>query len=531
MHRMTRDLTTTEIHAPFSGEELKVGGDRARLFKSGAERRLLITHEDGKTNLFRLSKVIGGRQREDYVGRELDRDERAIGEEKILPVSYLVFNGTLRYKGYSVLVRERPGLEPGQTWRQTCIFCHNTAPGFVALYDELYGPRAPSFQGSASSEAPPERRFRYEIEDAVGLGAALRDELGRLGVEPRAREPRALLAEAMRQTRERFDERHLVELGIGCEACHGGGRAHAAAPNAVRPSFALTTPLFSVTKADGAPLTPALEISRTCAKCHTVLFSRYPYTWEGGHRHDDPGGSPINSGEARDFLLGDCQTQLSCVNCHAPHASASHARLTAFDGVEGDRVCQSCHQTLATPTALRAHSHHAPNSAGSRCVNCHMPRKNLGLAYELTRYHRIGSPTAKERVERDRPLECALCHGDRSVEQIVLTMERWWNKRYDRGALRRLYGENLGIQPLRAALIGGLPHEQAVAAASAAEQGRRDLLPLVAHVMTNDYPLVRYFAKAAADKLNGSELPVDPSLPREAIVEALERWERTRAGR
>ena len=64
-----------------------------------------------------------------------------------------------------------------------------------------------------------------------------------------------------------------------------------------------------------------------------------------------------------------------------------------------------------------------------------MPRKNMGLGYDLTRYHRIGSPDRPGRVERDRPLECALCHVD-SVGELVGSMERWWGKRYDRGALR-----------------------------------------------------------------------------------------------
>ena len=70
-----------------------------------------------------------------------------------------------------------------------------------------------------------------------------------------------------------------------------------------------------------------------------------------------------------------------------------------------------------------------------------MPKKNMGLDYALTRYHRIGSPTDPARVERDRPLECALCHADKSVDALVGTMEPWWGKRYDRealaGALRR----------------------------------------------------------------------------------------------
>jgi predicted CXXCH cytochrome family protein len=271
-----------------------------------------------------------------------------------------------------------------------------------------------------------------------------------------------------------------------------------------------------------------LEINRTCAKCHTVLFSRYRYTWEGGGRRSDPGGSPINSGEARDFLLGDCRTALSCTHCHDPHGEDSREHLDSLAAAPGDKLCTSCHRALAEPDATRAHTHHAADSAGSRCLNCHMPRKNLGLAYQLTRYHRIGSPTDTARVERDRPLECALCHADKSVEQIVQTMERWWNRRYDRGRLKQLYGADLSTSPLRATLLGGLPHEQAIAAAVAAENQREELLPLVTTVLESDYPLVRYFAKRAAEKLAHEPVPVDPGAPRADIERGIRAWNQAR---
>ena len=75
-------------------------------------------------------------------------------------------------------------------------------------------------------------------------------------------------------------------------------------------------------------------------------------------------------------------------------------------------------------------------STGTSCVACHMAKKNMGLDYGLVRYHRIGSPTDPKRALADRPLECALCHADYSVERIVAQMEAWWGKTYDRAALR-----------------------------------------------------------------------------------------------
>ena len=184
----------------------------------------------------------------------------------------------------------------------------------------------------------------------------------------------------------------------------------------------------------------------------------------------------------------------------------------ALEGPQGDALCASCHREFRGAEALRAHTHHAADSAGSHCLNCHMPKKNLGLAYELTRYHRIGSPTDRERVEGDRPLECALCHTDKSVDQLTSTMERLWHKRYDKGALRRLYGQDLRVNALEATLRYGKPHEQGTAVAIAGRDRRRDWLPLVTLQLANDYPLVRYFARHAIEQITAAPLPIDMNL-------------------
>ena len=305
----------------------------------------------------------------------------------------------------------------------------------------------------------------------------------------------------------------MVELGIGCEACHGGAREHVLDPAHVRPSLALRSDFLSITTAKGSEPTHAQDVNRTCAKCHTVLFSRYPYTWEGQARRHEPGGSSINSGEARDFQLGACNTQLSCVHCHDPHTEDPKSALLELEGPKGDALCASCHKSLAGEVAQRAHTHHAPSSAGSHCINCHMAKKNMGLAYELTRYHRIGSPTDKERVEGDRPLECALCHTDKSVEQLVATMERFWDKKYDRNALRQLYGPDLSINAMQATLQYGKPHEEGTAVAVAGRDRKQEWLPLVVAQLGNDYPLVRYFARHAVEQITGAPLPVDLNAP------------------
>ena len=529
MHRMTRDLRHTEIAAPFGDATFELRDDSVKMEQIGGERFMRLHGALGKESLFHVTKVIGGRYREDFVGAEVALNaplSPPLDAERILPVSYLVFNGEWRYKGYSVMVRERPGLEPGVVWKTGCIFCHNSAPSLSLLLDDLYGPGAHSYQGSVSVELPESKRPRYVVSDEAALKAALGAELEHLGRGRNSEhfDLKRALTVSIDETRDGFAERDLIELGIGCEACHGGAREHVQDPAHVRPTLSLRSEFLRVTTPSGAPPSHAEDVNRTCAKCHTVLFSRYPYTWEGQNRSRDPGGSSINSGEARDFLLGDCNTQLSCTHCHDPHTEDPKSALLALEGPQGDTLCESCHQSLRDDQALGAHTHHAKESSGSRCINCHMPKKNMGLAYELTRYHRIGSPTDRERVEGDRPLECALCHTDKSVESLVLTMERFWHKRYDRAALYKLYGPDLRVNALEMTLRFGKPHEQGTAVAVAGRDHRQDLLPLVVPVLGNDYPLVRYFARHAIEQITGAPLVLDLNAPGAEVVQRAQQY-------
>jgi predicted CXXCH cytochrome family protein len=526
MRNMTRLPAGAAVRAPFDGSEFHYKDDVARFQRRGDERYVDVRSPMFGDHLYRVTKVIGGRYREDFAGVEVGGDPV---QELILPVSYVFETRSFRLKGYSVMVGERPGLKAGGVWNQTCVLCHNTAPLFDTLWGALHGPGAPAYQGVVVDRLlPAARRSALAITDRDGLEAALREEITRLSggravSAPRADDPRPLLAEAARTLRDRLVPDKLVEVGIGCEACHGGSRAHVRR-NDVLPSFAPVAPFLAVRPPpDQPPPTRAETINRTCARCHQVLFTRYPYTWEGGLRRHDPGGSHITSGEARDFLLGGCARQMSCVTCHDPHGADDRTRLAALATPAGNKVCLDCHPRYAGAEALRAHAHHDPAGAGGACLACHMPRKNLGLGYELTRYHRIGSPDDPIRVEGDRPLECALCHPTARVDALVGEMERWWGKHYDRDRLRALYGD-LSAPVLAATVARGRPHEQATAVALLGEARLPAATPALAAALAHPYPLVRYYARRALERLRGAPIPVDLEQDAADIRVAVARW-------
>jgi predicted CXXCH cytochrome family protein len=532
MHRMTRDAAGADVRAPFDGATWRFKDDAVVLERRGDDRVVRVEAAGAPARFYRVTRVIGGRTREDFAGVEIGAHD----EEVVLPVSYVFppagsppgAKGFVRYKGYSVMVHERGTLRAGPIWSRTCIFCHNTVPEMDRLLGAIAGPGGGGYQGEQVDRwLPRERRVAVRVTDAAAFAAAAGGEVAHLGgvAGVGGDDPRATARHAIDVVRAGFDGSALLEVGIGCEACHGGAREHVRNP-AVHPSFAPVAPWL---ESDGAGAREAnrqladnsvratvpdanrqqaddsvraTAINRACARCHQVLFSRYPFTWEGGRRDASAGGSHINSGEARDFLLGGCAGQMACSTCHDPHGGTPPEKLRALATPAGDATCTACHTDLADTGRLRAHAHHDPAGAGGSCVACHMPRKNMGLGGTLTRYHRIGSPTDAARVLGDRPLECALCHADRTVGSLVDTMEKWWPVRYPRQRLEELYG-SLDANAMRATLERGKPHERAVAIATLGEARDRAAAPLIARELAGEYPLVREWAKRALVSILG----------------------------
>lgn len=505
MHRMTRDARGADIRAPFDGTRWTFKGDAAVLERRGADRFVRIESSGAAVATYRVTRVIGGRTREDFAGV----DVAGSSEELILPVSFVYGTGALRYKGYSVMVHERATLRAGPVWSRTCIFCHNTVPELDRLIGAIAGRGAHPYQGEqVDSLLPVERRTQVRVTNDDLFARAVASEVAHLGGRSPAdhSDSRARARNAVDVVRSGFEGSSLVEEGIGCEACHGGARAHVLDPSLL-PSLDPRAPWLQVS-VPGA--SRAQSENRMCARCHQVLFSKYPFTWEGGRRDTGAGGSHISSGEGRDFLLGGCSGAMACSNCHDPHTGDAPEALRSLATPSGNGKCTPCHVELADTQRLRAHAHHDPGGAGGSCIACHMARKNMGLDGSLTRYHRIGKPTDPARVLGDRPLECALCHTDRTVSDLVDAMEKWWPVRYPRQRLVDMYG-SLDANVVRATLDRGKAHEQAVAIGLLGEAKARDAIPSLTRQLGNEYPLIRQWAQRALDAMGAP--PTTPNPP------------------
>ena len=327
----------------------------------------------------------------------------------------------------------------------------------------LAGPAAKPYQGEVVDPLlPRERRAEWIVTDPAGLSSALETELARLGVKRSHPTP----LQAISATRGAFRREHLVELGIGCESCHLGAAEHVRDPSKL-PSFEPRSSFFAVKWParvhGGASELRATRINRACARCHQVVFSGYEPTWEGGTRHGNAGGSHINSGEARDMMLGACASRLSCAECHEPHAADATAKLRALVGTQQDALCTQCHDRYVvaggSPSALASRAGRGGRRAVCRVTCRRRTSRSTERPLATTASARR---TIRSACSLDRPMECALCHADKSVESLVKTTETWWKRPYDREALRKLYG-SLDANVLLATAERGKPHEQAVA--------------------------------------------------------------------
>jgi len=105
---------------------------------------------------------------------------------------------------------------------------------------------------------------------------------------------------------------------------------------------------------------------------------------------------------------------LSCLSCHSMHDSEPADQLAR--GREGDGACLQCHERFAD--AVESHTQHAPDSAGSRCANCHMPHTVYGLLSSI-RSHWIDAPSVATERATGRANACSLCHLDRPLGWVA----------------------------------------------------------------------------------------------------------------
>ena len=376
-----------------------------------------------------------------------------------------------------------------------------------------------------------------------------------------------------------FDS-HVGEFGISCEACHSGGREHIAQNRSPLRRFALhLAPGPDRTIANPARMSgPAASL--VCGQCHGIWMFNNPadhltYMNDGGNYR--PGqaefdlrwvAQPHGTDHPReraslaqtdphffgDQFWGDGQVRVigrelngamaspcfkggkfSCLSCHEMHpAKTDPASLETWrttdqmkPAMETNQACLQCHEKLKTNVA--AHTHHAADSPGSSCYNCHMPRTIYGLL-KATRSHQISSPTVRESTEHGRPNACNLCHLDQPLAWTAAKLSDWYGQKIpaldadDRtiaaGAKWILKGD-AGQRALIALNMGWAPAQKAA--------GTDWLYPYLIFELNDPYAAVRFGAWKSLQTLPGFErhafdYTVDDAQQKDALDQAYRKW-------
>jgi hypothetical protein len=256
------------------------------------------------------------------------------------------------------------------------------------------------------------------------------------------------------------------------------------------------------------------------------------------------GAVRVNGREYNSLLGNPCfqRGEMSCLSCHSMHPPPSDERPRkewANDqlkqGMNGSPACLQCHERFEDEATLVAHTHHAPDSHGSNCLNCHMPNTAYGLQ-KATRNHGIAFPDVTTTLATGRPNACNLCHLDRSLGWTAEQLEAWYGKpqpelsdrdRNVAGAAVWTLSGDAGVRALMAWHLGWAPAQQA--------SGTAWMAPYLAQLLIDPYDAVRSMAHRSLRSLPDFEsfaYDSTAALPaqHEGSRRAFRQWNQRRTG-
>lgn len=264
----------------------------------------------------------------------------------------------------------------------------------------------------------------------------------------------------------------VAEFGISCEACHGPGAAHVRANSNPKSEAAPNSGIVNP-----AQLTHERS-SEVCGQCHTVFFNRSEEAYNKWLKNGDtyqPGSElfsdptlfvargradqmpdrpahvpdPATTGifwsdgmirvtgrEFNGLIESPCykKGEMTCLSCHEMHQKGGDVRSRAEwaagqlkPGMDGNRACVQCHDQFKEVANVTQHTHHAADSAGSKCYNCHMPNTTYGIL-KATKSHQVHSPSVAVSLQTGRPNGCNQCHQDKTLGWTADRLAEWYKQ-------------------------------------------------------------------------------------------------------
>jgi predicted CXXCH cytochrome family protein len=388
-------------------------GGEARFVRVDGEYHMRLSR-DGETRSYRVTRTIGSRILQYYVGKQIDgpgmiefKDQKF---EFVLPFGYWIS----QQKWFPVTHVEIETVDAGRLdpysqlnksdrfrYDSSCSHCHTSfAIGDAMLVSGL---TAAKFPHAAHVELP---KYLDEVHSMWDS----------------SRHPAEMSLTDYVTLASRFKKLEskdcAVAFGVDCEGCHLGGKDHAEQRLKSMRYIPCGSMVHIEASSDAVFGRTRANLDWMCSRCHIGQKLLYA-----------AGMSKEHSAEFTDLLEGACKSQMTCMHCHDPHQPMGEA--WSKKPLQGDTLCLQCHQKqFPDSAAIEDHTHHPHTSAGSRCMNCHMPKITEGLE-GLVRTHTIFSPTNRQMIEKNEPNACNLCHVDKPIDWTMKFLDEWYNTKID----------------------------------------------------------------------------------------------------
>lgn len=227
---------------------------------------------------------------------------------------------------------------------------------------------------------------------------------------------------------------HWSEMGVGCTQCHGHLTEKPNPDNGC---------LIDIAKDRELAKNQPDRVFDNCATCHSRR-GEFNDKFHIGSKFGDHYQLQLPStprlyypdGQIKDEVYVWTSLHLSnmghkgvrCIDCHDVHSTKLKFPL------ENNSLCMSCHAagtngrikgaSIIDPTS---HSHHAADSTGNSCVECHMTNTTY-MGRDPRRDHGFHVPDPQLTKENGTPNACNKCHTDEKedVDWAIKWVNEWY---------------------------------------------------------------------------------------------------------
>ncbi len=236
-----------------------------------------------------------------------------------------------------------------------------------------------------------------------------------------------------------LETKEPFERNIACESCHGAGSVHVESKhkgdiiNPGRLSHERGNMVCFQCHMSGRPPegefeTYAWPVGYKPGEDLRAYWAYAKPTGENGYEMWADGSAHKNRVQGNTFIQSKMyHNGISCSTCHDPHGSR-HTSFT-LKSARNNSLCLSCHGENSPQAvfklSLSEHTHHAADSPGSMCIECHMPKTGKNATKWDARNHsfKFVSPLATLRF--GTPNGCNNCHADESAEWAFAEVTKW----------------------------------------------------------------------------------------------------------